>query len=263
MLKRAVLLCAALLIVASSSFAWGRAGHQVVANVAQERLSPAARKAIAALLKGATLASVSTEADDYRNMHPETERWHWVDIPITAGHYDATRDCQNVRGEGDCILAEIDRLVATLKDRSRPEVDRVQALKFLVHFVGDLHCPVHAGDNHDRGGNNTPVTFFGRPTNLHSVWDTRLIAQAGFTVTSLTEAVEKLGTRVKPGGTPVAWAEEAHDAARDVAYPIPADHVLGQAYLDAAMPALQLQLLRGGIRLAALLNAIFDGTQGR
>jgi hypothetical protein len=82
-------------------------------------------------------------------------------------------------------------------------------------------------------------------------------------VTSLTDAVEKLGARVKPSGTPVTWAEEAHDVARDVAYPIPADHVLGQAYLDAAMPALQLQLLRGGIRLAALLNAIFDATHGR
>ncbi len=161
------------------------------------------------------------------------------------------------------MLAEIERLVATLKNRSGPEEERVQALKFLVHFVGDLHCPVHAGDNHDRGGNNTPVTFFGRPTNLHSVWDSRLIAQAGFTVTSLTETVEKSGTRVRPGGTPVTWAEEAHDVARDVAYPIPAGHVLGQAYVNAAMPALRLQLLRGGIRLAALLNAIFDGTQGR
>jgi len=260
MLKRAVLLSVALLFVSSSSFAWGRAGHQVVAGVAQERLSPGARKAVAAMLKGATLASVSTEADDYRNNHPESERWHWVDIPITVRRYDAARDCQNVRGKGDCILAEIDRLVATLKNRSRPEEERVQALKFLVHFLGDLHCPVHAGDNHDRGGNDTPVTFFGRPTNLHSVWDSRLISQAGFTVTSLTEAVEKLGTRANQGGTPVAWAEEAHDVARDVACPIPANHVLGQAYLDAAMPALQLQLLRGGIRLAALLNAIFDAT---
>jgi hypothetical protein len=124
--------------------------------------------------------------------------------------------------------------------------------------VGDLHCPVQAGDNHDRGGNNLRVTFFGRPTNLHSVWNTRLINQAGFTVTSLTETVEKLGTNVGRGGTPVAWAEEAHDVARDVAYVVPADHVLDQAYLDSAIPALELQLLRGGVRLAALLNAIFD-----
>jgi nuclease S1 len=144
-LKRAVLLSLALLFVPSSSFNWGRTGHQVVANVAQERLSPAARKAVAALLEGATLASVSTEADAYRNTHPETERWHWVDIPITARHYDAARDCRRVRGEGDCILAEIDRLVATLKDRWRPDEERVQALKFVVHFVGDLQlsrsCP--------------------------------------------------------------------------------------------------------------------------
>jgi hypothetical protein len=164
-----------------------------------------------------------------------------------------------VSGESDCIIAEIDRLVATLRDRSKPEEERAFALKLLVHFVADLHCPLHASDNADRGGNHVRVEFFGRPTNLHSVWDSRLIQQAGYTVTSLTEELEKSGLSVTAAGTPVAWAEEAHDVARDVAYRIPPDHVLGQAYLDAAMPALKLQLLRGGVRLAGLLNAIVDG----
>lgn len=253
-----VLALVVVLTVPSTSFAWGRVGHQVIANVAQQRLSPAARKGVASLLKGATLASVSNEADDYRNNHPETERWHWVDIPITTIRYDATRDCQNVPGEGDCILAEIDRLVATLKDASRPDEQRVQALKFLVHFVGDLHCPVHAVNNHDRGGNYLRVTLFGRPTNLHSVWDSGLITEGGFNVTSLTKAVEELGASVEPGGTPVDWAEEAHDVARDVAYAIPPNRALSYAYLNAAIPSLKVQLLRGGIRLAALLNEIFE-----
>lgn len=115
---------------------------------------------MAKLLGGATLASVSTEADHYGNSHPETFRWHFVDIPITAAHYDPARDCREVPDQGDCILAEIDRLVAALKDTRRPADERAQALKFLVHFVGDLHCPPHSGDSDDRGGNDTEVTFF-------------------------------------------------------------------------------------------------------
>lgn len=181
-----------------------------------------------------------------------------MDIPITAAHYNAARDCREVPGEGDCILAEIDRLVATLKDTRRSEDDRAQALKFLVHFIGDLHCPPHAGDNHDRGGNDTPVTFFDRPTNLHSVWDSGLLRRIGMTVTAWTAQLEKGGLVVSARGTPVAWAEEAHRVAATNVYDIPRNRVLGQAYVDASVPALRLQLLRGGVRLAALLNSIFE-----
>jgi hypothetical protein len=120
MRRPTALVLLAVLLLPQSLGAWGRVGYQVIANVAQQRLSPAARKAVAELLKSATLASISNFGDDYRNSHPETERWHYVDIPITAGHYDAARDCQNVPGEGDCIIAEIDRLVVTLRDRSKP-----------------------------------------------------------------------------------------------------------------------------------------------
>ncbi len=260
MRRLTALVLLAVLLGPQSLVAWGRVGHQVVAEIAQRRLSPAAQKAVAELLKGATLASISNFGDDYRNNHPETGRWHYVDIPLRAAHYDAARDCQNVPGEGDCIIAEIDRLTVVLRDRSKPEEERAFALKLLVHFVADLHCPLHASDNADRGGNRVGVEFFGRPTNLHAVWDSRLIQQAGYTVTRLTDELETSRLPVTTAGTPVAWAEESHDVARDVAYAIPPDHILGQAYLDAAMPALKLQLLCGGVRLAGLLNAIFDGS---
>jgi len=148
---RVVLVVAALALIPSDGLAWGRDGHQVIANLAQSRLSPQARKGVAALLHGATLASVSTYADNYRNNHPETARWHFVNIPLTADHYDPARDCA-LSPQGDCIIAAIDRFSAILADASRPDDERAEALKFLVHFVADLHQPLHATTNNDRGG---------------------------------------------------------------------------------------------------------------
>src|SRR5512139_924436 len=156
-LIRVVLVVAALALVPSRSFGWGRDGHQVIANLAQSRLSPQARKGVAALLHGATPASVSTYADNYRNNHPETARWHFVNIPLGDGHYNPARDCVP-SPQGDCIIAAIDRFSAILADPSRPQDERAEALKFLVHLVADLHQPLHATNNNDRGGNDTKVT---------------------------------------------------------------------------------------------------------
>lgn len=108
---------AALALSSTECLAWGRDGHQVIANLAQSRLSPAAKKGVAALLHGATLASVSTEADNIRNSHPETARWHYVNIPLTATAYDPARDCAP-SPQGDCILAAVDRFTAILTELS-------------------------------------------------------------------------------------------------------------------------------------------------
>jgi len=103
------------------------------------------------------------------------------------------------------------------------------------------------------------VVFYGRTTNLHNVWDSRLAQQAGYNVTSLTDELERLNLVQTAIGTPVLWAEEAHVLARDVAYRLPAGRELGPAYLDASLPTLRRQLLIGGIRLASLLNSVLDG----
>ena len=132
-------------------------------------------------------------------------------------------------------------------------------VKFLVHFVADLHQPLHTTTNNDRGGNDTQVTFFGQPTNLHALWDSASMEQTGLTVTAWTDLLNRSGMAEGGGGTPVAWAEESVRAAAEHAYQLPANHELGQAHLDANLPMLRQQLFRGGVRLATLLNAIFDG----
>jgi nuclease S1 len=237
--------------------AWGPMGHEIIANLAHARLSPAANRAVAALLASRSFASVANDLDQWRFSHPATERWHFVDIPITERHYDPARDCQLEEGKGDCILAELDRLRRTLRDPARPESERTEALRFLIHLVGDLHNPLHAGDNGDRGGNDLPVWLLGRKTNLHAVWDTGLIELAQRDVNGWAAAVDRLAKSASDAGTPIQWEEEAHDLARDVAYRIPADRRLDQAYVAKARPVVELQLARAGVRLARLINELF------
>jgi hypothetical protein len=238
-------------VVTATGSAWGTTGHQIIAELAQRRLSAAARAQVTTLLHGATLASVASWADDVRSSRPETARWHFVDIPREASRYDAARDCAP-EAQGDCVIAAIERFRQVLADRRRPESERAEALKFLVHFVGDLHQPLHSIDDHDRGGNGVPVTLFGQPTNLHAVWDSGLIAHTGLGVAEYVARLE--ASDVDASGTPISWAEEAHRAAVDHAYVIPADRRLDEPYYDANRPVVDLQLARGGARLARLLN---------
>lgn len=149
-------------VLPASALAWGPAGHRIIAQIAQDNLSPAARSQVSRILKGASMSSVATWADIVRNTgRPETAGWHFVDIPLKADSYDAERDCP----KDDCIVAKIDDFRAALANSSST-TQRAEALKFLIHFVGDIFDPMHCVDNHDRGGNSVRVTFFGKITTL-------------------------------------------------------------------------------------------------
>src|SRR5262245_2559055 len=161
--------------------AWGSEGHSIVAEIAQRNLSPAARAQIAELLpNGASLASLSTWADDIRPIFDKSFNWHFVSIPLDQTDYDPIRHCSDTP-RGDCVINAIDRFTKILGDRSAPIDTRREALKYLVHFVGDLHQPLHTVKDF-LGGNQFEVRFFVDPrkktiedTNLHAVWDTGLI----------------------------------------------------------------------------------------
>ena len=152
--------------------AWGQAGHRLAANLAFEQLTPQARASVERLLTlepGATLASISTWADETRS--PSTAAWHYVNIPRDAGcHYEEARDCPG----GQCVVAAIERQRRVLVSGAS-DVEKLRALKYLAHLVPDVHQPLHAGYADDRGGNKFQLQAFGRGTNLHAVWDTGLI----------------------------------------------------------------------------------------
>ncbi len=181
MKRFAATLLALVLVTPGPAIGWGLEGHAVVAEFATMRLTDAANAQVAALLEpGESLASVASWADDVRHKRSETAQWHFVDIPKSATQYDPARDCRPTP-HGDCVVAAIERFKTVLANATAARPARAEALKFLVHFVGDIHQPLHCADNHDRGGNDITVAFFKASTNLHAVWDTGIITKAGVT----------------------------------------------------------------------------------
>ncbi len=257
--------------------AWGAQGHHIVARIAWALMTPAAREHASALLDGGGMdafVAAATWADDVRSNRPETSNWHFVNIHVSEAHYDAARHCPPTE-RGDCVVAEIARLRAELVEPGRSAALKAEALKFLIHFVGDLHQPLHTIDNKDRGGNDVRVEALrgedGRATNLHAAWDTGLInlsdeTEAARAVRLLQDLAEH---PVNVDLDVVKWAEGNHDVAVRVVYhypgfspsgpPAPAI-TLDAAYRAAAAPVIDHQLELGGARLAALLNSLI-GTE--
>jgi nuclease S1 len=266
---RLVLIALALLLSSHGrSWAWGQEGHSIIAEIADLNLSASAKAHVTALLgQNASLASIASWADDIRDERPETYNWHFVDIPLAADHYDPQRDCLD-SSKGDCAIKAIERNRKTLLDPAASVQDKKEALMYLVHFIGDIHQPLHAVGDY-KGANDYPVKFFVDPqkktkeeTNLHAVWDSNLIRT---TVWDWGAYVRRLQESWLPGkdvkqltaGTTVEWTEEAHKAARDVAFKAPMNADLGQDYLALAQPTVDRQLAVAGLRLARVLNEIF------
>lgn len=250
-------------------WAWGQEGHSIIAEIADRNLSASAKAQVSALLgQNVSLASISSWADDIRDERPETYNWHFVDIPLDADKYEAMRDCLD-SSRGDCTINEIERNRSTLRDDKASAKDKKEALMYLVHFIGDIHQPLHAVGDY-RGANDYPVKFFVNPlknmkedTNLHAVWDSNLIRT---TVWDWGAYVRRLQDSWLPGqdvaqltaGSTTEWTEEAHKAARDVAFKAPMSADLGQDYLALALPTVDRQLAVAGLRLARVLNEIFS-----
>jgi hypothetical protein len=260
-----LVLAAAPTVAAEPALAWGPQGHRVITRITMERLTPKARAEIKALLnRGDTLVDVCDWADhDAYDVFPRSGPWHYVNVPISAARYDA-RFCSD-RG---CVVSKIKEYRRALADPKTPFRERQVALLLFVHFVEDIHQPLHVGDNHDRGGNDTQVQFDGRGTNLHRVWDSDLLhhtggddrAWVGRAAPLLTPENVEAWSR----GRVEDWADESLEAAKaayrwpaDATQPIGAGAELGDGYAKMAAPILRECLAKAGLRLADELNAIF------
>jgi hypothetical protein len=260
------LLTAALffLLFPPHALAWGYTGHRVIAEIAEQFLEPQTVRQVRDLLaieNVTTLADVSTWADQIRVQRPETAPWHYVNIPVhpapaEPSSYVATRDCPN----DACVVAKIEQFERVLADRQASERERLEALKYLVHFIGDMHQPLHASNNNDRGGNDVTVTFMGRQTNLHAVWDSGIVEPAvkgderGYAM-QLTRNITQAELSQWSQGNPVSWANEAHDVATSSVYgELQHAGALPDSYEAQALPIVNEQLERAGVRLAKVLN---------
>ncbi len=256
----AVLTASLLLLPNPQAWAWGSEGHHIIADIAWDHLTPAARENVKQFLEGGDLASISTWADDIRPDRPETAPWHYVNIPPDSAGYDP-KDCPN----DNCVVAQINRFAQILGDPSQPFAARSEALKFLVHFVGDLSQPMHATAD-ARGGNDVPVTAFGaaqcgtRPCNLHSVWDSELIAHTGLSQHRYVKLLEKMITadHLQAGSAdPVAWANDSLQLAKQAWVQPQSD--IDEPYYQRERPVVDQQLALAGLRLAQLLNKELGG----
>ncbi|MBY9063211.1 S1/P1 nuclease [Sphingomonas yunnanensis] len=253
------LLAALAAILPAPALAWGKTGHRVVAQVADARLTPRARRAVKAILGVETLAEAANWPDTMKSdpspfWQRQASPWHYVTVPTGKSYAEV-----GAPPEGDAVTA-LTRFRATLSDGHAPLAERQAALRFVVHLVGDLHQPLHTGNGTDRGGNDRKVTFFGRATNLHTVWDSGLVDDEQL---SFTELSTWLGARITRAEArdwaatdPRVWIAESA-ALRDRIYPAAGQDALSYAYVYENTPRMELQLEKGGVRLAAYLNQLF------
>jgi len=239
--------------------AWGSQGHHVIARLASAQLSAKAQREVQRLLAlepGATLESISIWADN--NRAPETARWHYVNLPRGDCRYDAARDCP----QGQCVVAAIERQMAVLASDAMTSTDdeRLLALKYLVHFVGDVHQPLHAGHEDDRGGNRFQLQAFMVGTNLHALWDTGMIRHRDESMAAMSQRLLSAPRPAPHDKTLIASAADAaEESCRIVGSPgfYPARQ-LDLEYVEKFMPVLEQRLVLAATRLAALLNRLVE-----
>ncbi|KAF1686450.1 endonuclease [Pseudoxanthomonas broegbernensis] len=262
--RRAARWLAAVLAVAVvlPAQAWGPLGHRLVARLAEDGLTPQAQAGVARLLRGENapgLAAIANWADELRGSDPQlgrrSARWHYVNIGDDGCRYRAARDCPG----GDCLVDALDAQVRLLADTARSDAERLQALKFVVHLVGDAHQPLHAGHGHDRGGNTYQLNHRGRGTNLHAFWDSGLLNTRRLDEDAWLERLRALPQppAASPPAGALAWALQS---CRLVSQPgfYPQGHAIDAAYVDTYLPVAERQLRLAGAHLAAVLNAAFE-----
>lgn len=260
-----LVLVTALVLLPVPAQAWGLLGHRLVALLAWDDLTPDTRRRIDALLQGEpdpTLAGIAGWADDLRKNDPvlgrQSANWHFVNLGEDDCVYSQRRDCPG----GNCVVEAIRAQTAILADPARTRAERLQALKFVVHFVGDAHQPLHAGYARDKGGNDAQINWNGRGTNLHTLWDSRMLVSTGrgeqaYLAHLRTLPRPALAAMVLPPPAAV-WAEQScRVVTRPDFYPRRAK--LEQAYVDKHLPIAERQLRAGGVALAAVLNKALGG----
>lgn len=275
-MRRSVLAALLLLTSTSAALAWGQEGHSIVAELGQRRLSPEAAAAVEQILgRGHSLASVSSWADDVRGEKPESYNWHFVDIPVANTAYDPAEECKP-DPKGDCAIAELERLRETLRCSSDAAA-RLDALRFAVHFIGDIHQPLHTVGE-ARGGNDikVKVTFRGNTCradncdlniNFHALWDTFLITRTywdwGAYVDKLESGWLLTDDAKAAAAAPVGitdWVLATHATAATIWNARPENGEIGDDYYKLVMPYVDQQLALGGLHLAAYLNDVYSST---
>ncbi len=240
------------------AFAWGQKGHDVTAAIAENHLTPRAAQTIDRVLAGHSAVYYSNWLDNasHRPAYAHTKTWHYINVDEGQ-----TLESMPRNAKGD-VLKAVEELVRDLKKGGLSAVEEAEKLKMLIHLVGDMHCPMHAGHLSDLGGNRIVVLFFDKATNLHSVWDSDIVEAAHrWSYTEWQHQIDRQSddeVAALTAGTPEEWVRETLEICTGIYALTPAGTKISYDYIAEAAPVVERQLLRGGLRLARLLNEIYD-----
>jgi len=251
-----MLLCICLLT------SWGYKGHQAVATIAENHLTPAAKAAIKDLLKNQSLADIATWADEVRNepAFKNTAGWHFVDLPSGLSFEQFNTEIKS-QGE-DNVYGAMQKARIVLTHPQSTKAQKIEALKFLVHFVGDAHQPMHVSHKEDKGGNTIQIRFDNQGANLHSLWDSKLIDHQGLTVAEMSKQYDKATTgEIKKWQTdqPMQWLWESYQISSQLYNEVDKEKNLGDDYYNSHIQIVEQRIDQAGIRLAGVLNDIYSG----
>lgn len=235
---------------------WGQTGHRVIGEIAQENLTKKAKRNIVKLLGKEGLAMLAMYADEIKSdrKYNKFSPWHYVNFK-EGETYETSK--KNPQGD---LIQGIKKCKEIISDSNASKEDKIFYLKMLIHFIGDLHQPMHIGKAEDRGGNSIKVKWFRGNTNLHSVWDTKMIESFNMTYTELTSNLNKFSKNQRKEiqkGTVLDWVNETRVITMKVYDSAKVDENLSYRYMYDHFATVKTQLQKGGLRLAKVLNDLF------
>ena len=259
MKSKTILSFGIMLSMSASAFAWGQKGHDVTAFIAEKHLTPAAKAACDSILNGKSIVYWANWADNacHTPQYEYQKTWHYRNID--AGHdYD-----KFPRNENGDVTTAIRQQYEVLSNPDSSLEDKQLSLKLLVHFLGDIHQPMHMGHLSDRGGNSVKVKYFNSDRNLHGIWDSSLVESAhNWTYTEWQEQIDRASkaeeAAIISSTDPDDWGKETFAYATEIYDKTPEGTNISYDYIAEWTPLIEQQLLKGGLRLAHLLNSLFD-----
>lgn len=262
MKKYSYLLSFTFVIVSLILVSWGKTGHRTIGQLAGSHLTPKAQAAVKDLLGNESLADVSSWADEVRGQeaYKKTGSWHFLNLPLGLS-YPEFQKAVTAMTE-DNVYSALLKVESTLKDPNATKESKAEALKFVVHFVGDLHQPMHISRAEDKGGNTIQLNYEDKGTNLHSLWDTKLLEHQGLTYEQLATKYDNVPAKqIKQWQSDplMKWVWESYEISSQLYAEVDAmnSRTIGDAYYQKHLPQIEVRIQQAGIRLAGVLNEIY------
>ena len=238
---------------------WGFKGHRAIATIAQKHLTSNTAYVVSAYLKGESMADVATWADENKNS--TTAPWHFLNLPLGLTHEQFVKF---VSESDNNVYSAILKTEANLKDKGLTPDQKNEALKYLIHLVGDAHQPMHISRKEDKGGNSIQVRFDNKGTNLHSLWDSKLIDHEGLSEADIVKTYDIASAaqiRQWQSDSPMEWIWESYQISSELYANVKPGQEIDQAYYQKYISVIRKRIDQAGVRLAGELNKLFNNEQ--